>query len=124
MHRIGGYVFQNKEVINYNSTRIDTQQRVLTTEALETTQCKLKIFGIEVFDKLSDRTEQKLAVVNWIHNHLKESVHRFGSISITPIVPRQGPGFVILTFPSPNDARHFEGTVSRKRNNKVIPDKE
>ena len=43
-------------------------------------------------------------------------------MGITPIVPRTGPGFVVLSFQSTSDARHFEGTVSRKRRNKDIPE--
>ena len=124
MHIIGNQVCHNTCVIDYNSKSIDAQQKAMTVTALETAECKLKLFGLgDLFEKLTDRTKQKLAVVNWIHTHLKEYVHKFGAVSITPIVPRGAPGFVILTFPSPNDARHFEGTVSRKRTNKVINSK-
>ena len=125
MHRIGDYVFSNKEVIRYNYQRIDAQQKALAITAMETAECKLKLFRIsDTFDKIRDMTEQRVAIIGWIHHNPKESVQRYGSMAITPILPRQGQGFVVLTFPSTNDTRHFEGTVSRKRNNKVIPDKE
>ena len=65
IHRIGDQVFHNKGVIDHNSKRIDAQQKVMTISALETAECKLKLFGLGyLFDKLTDRTEQKLAVIN------------------------------------------------------------
>ena len=49
-------------------------------------------------------------------------MQQYGGIRITPIVTRASPGFVILFFLSTSDARHFEGTVSRKKKNIEIPD--
>ena len=84
----------------------------------------LKLFGMgDVFGTMCERAEQRLAIANWIHTNLKESMHRYGGISITPVMPRQGPAYAILLFPSSSDARHFEGAVARLRKNKVISDK-
>ena len=89
---------------------------------MEAAETKLKLFGIgEIFGKSKDTSVQRKAIIDWIHKHLKESVNEFGSLGITPIVPRTGPGFVILDFLNAGDAKHFEGTVVRKRNNKDIP---
>lgn len=78
-----------------------------------------KLFGIgEIFDKSKDRTFQRKAIIDWIHKHLHESVNQFGSLGITPIVPRTGLGFVVFDFLNTSDTSNFDGTVSRKRNNK------
>ena len=45
MHKVGDYVFKNKKVMRYNSSRIDAQQRVLAIMAMEAAECKLKLLG-------------------------------------------------------------------------------
>ena len=110
-------------MIKHNSSRIDAQQKVLTIQAMEAAESKIMLFGLgDKFEKINDRSAQKLTIIEWIHNNLKESVQQYGGIGITAIVPRASPGFVVLSFHSTSDTRHFEGTVSRKRQNKGIPD--
>ena len=91
---------------------------------MESAECMLKMFGLgNMFGTMCERSEQRLAIANWIHTNLKESLHRYGTVSITPVMPRQGQAYVILSFPSSNDARHFKGAVSRRRNCKEKNDK-
>ena len=91
--------------------------------AMDNTDKQLKMIGLgDIFEKLTDRSAQRLTVIKWIHDKIDESVQQYGGVGVTPVVPRGSPGFVILTFLSTNDVRHFEGIVSKKRRNKEIPD--
>ena len=75
MHRIGDHVFKNADVIKYNSSRIDAQQKVMAITAMEAAESKIKLFGMgDTFDKIKDWTEQRLAIIEWIHLNLQDYV--------------------------------------------------
>ena len=99
----------NKELIKYNSGRLDAQQKVLAMVAMDDTDKQLKMIGLgDIFEKETDRSAQQLAVINWIHDNIDESVQQYGGVCVTPIAPWDSPGFVILYFLSTSDVRHFE----------------
>ena len=125
MDEIHTMLCQQKVLIEHNSTRIDAQQKHLTTSELDSAERILKLNGIgEVFkcyDK--DMSKQKKAVSDWIYDNLHKSLHRYGCITITPILPKFGNPYVMLTFRGVSNARHFEHTVATLRKNKEIGDK-
>ena len=77
MWRIGEVAYKNNQLIRHNSGRLDAQQKVLAIAAMEEADAKLKMVGLEdKFEKLTDRTAQRLAIIDWIHNNLEESVQQ------------------------------------------------
>ena len=67
-------------MIRHNSSRLDAQQKVLAITAMEAAETTIKPFGLsDKFEKLTDRTAQRLTIIEWINNNLKESVQQYAT---------------------------------------------
>ena len=77
----------------------------------------------EVFNNTGDRGAQKRAVAEWIYSNLNGSLQRYSCISLTPIVPKLGKPYVMLTFAGVSEARYVEHILATKCKNKNLDKK-